>query len=62
MDSYVNTSINPATQANAHGEVLSLPAASGAPGANDGILAQVSNNPFFTAVSSQESISASILT
>ena len=53
MDSDVNTSINPATQANAHGELLNVPAASKAAGAKDGIFAQVSNNPFFTAVSPQ---------
>ena len=53
MDSDVNTSTNPATQANAHGEILSLPAASKTAGAEDGIFAQVSHNPFFTAVSPQ---------
>ena len=51
MDSNVNNSINPAAQVNAHGEILNLPAASRAAGANDGVFAQVSNNPFFTAVS-----------
>ena len=51
MDSDVKTSINPAAQSNARGEILKLPAASGDAVNNDGIFAQVSNNPFFTAVS-----------
>ena len=51
MDSDVNISPNPTAQASAHGGIVNLPVHSRAAGANDGVFAQVSNNPFFTAVS-----------